>query len=186
MTNKIKIETKSVKLSARRLAKVPRTALKEFEFDFLVFSDGAATIKDNRYGMAYVTIEQRSADRQVREAFGVKDTTSNRMEIMAILMALRSIKDKSALVRVYSDSMYCINSITNWMWTWEEINAFKLNADLFKLMIDEVLAFEIFPDFKHVRGHNGNQFNELVDGLAVKAKKIGPWSNETTILSRNL
>jgi ribonuclease HI len=87
------------------------------------------------------------------------------MELMAVIFALKSVKQPIDSLTIYSDSMYVIGCATL---GWKR----KKNVLLWKLF-DEVyenakkLASEI--NFVHVKGHNGNRYNEMVDKLAVQA-----------------
>lgn len=182
------MKTRLVRLGSVRSLRVLHmpTKMKDDEFDLVAFTDGAASVRSNLYGLAYTIIDNRFEDRRVVESIGVTDTTSNRMELLSILLTLSSIRNKRLKVRIYSDSMYCVRSINEWMWTWEEVNMFKKNEDLFKRMIEEIVKFDTFPDLRHVKGHSGNELNEFVDRLAVNVKKQGPWFQEKDLLTRSL
>lgn len=95
-------------------------------------------------------------------------TTNNRMELTAILDALRALPDK-AVATVRSDSQYCINGLTIWRAGWQRRNWRKkgndmLNRDLWVALEHEVLR--VNATFKWVRGHNGDPGNEEADRLA--------------------
>lgn len=98
-----------------------------------------------------------------------RDTTNNRMEIMAILRALEIIfsvnKGKDISITIYSDSMYCINALTRWIKEWKNRKWKNVkNMDLWK-SIDNIIDDRYsYISFEHVRGHSGNKWNEYVDG----------------------
>lgn len=100
---------------------------------------------------------------------GYYPTKTGRMELMAILTALRMlVKDQSATI--LSDSMYCINCFhKSWLKNWERNNwpdRIK-NKDILIPLLDEYRKFR--PNaikFKYVKGHQGNIGNETADELA--------------------
>ena len=109
-------------------------------------------------------------------------TTNNRMELMAIVEALRTIVDElytntgCKIYELYSDSAYVVNSINGgwinrWLlngWTTTRGEAIK-NKDLWKEYIkhnDECIRKDILVKIIKVKGHDGNAFNEHVDKLA--------------------
>jgi ribonuclease HI len=98
---------------------------------------------------------------------GFKKTTNNRMEILAVLVVLRSIKSKIDTLTIYTDSMYVIGCATlGW----------KRNKNLAMWnMFDSELArvSKLCPNiqFQHVKGHSNNQWNNYVDKLAVNASQ---------------
>lgn len=111
-----------------------------------------------------------------QEAFGGEiETTSNRMELTAILEAITSLPDGQPAM-VLSDSRYCINGITSWMHRWEKNQWHKSifngkpagevkNVDLWQRMFAEVKA-RPHIQFLWVKGHVGVAGNERADELA--------------------
>ena len=96
-------------------------------------------------------------------------TTNNRMEIIAAIEALRSIKVKSDII-IYTDSKYLMNGINKWIHSWKKNNwktssnkAVK-NVDLWKI-IDELNSNHSI-EWSWVKGHSGNPGNEMADELA--------------------
>ncbi len=98
-------------------------------------------------------------------------TTNNRMELKAVIEALRNLK-KSSIVKIYTDSKYVIDGITGWIngWKknqWRNANRKPVkNSDLWQELDNEVKKHKI--EWIWVKGHNGNFYNELVDNLARK------------------
>ena len=95
------------------------------------------------------------------------------MEMNAALQALKKI-DKSRRVRLYTDSQYLKNGVESWMKNWKANNwkrkAGKLaNVDLWKQISEETDQRRI--EWRWVKGHNGNPFNERVDRLAHQTMK---------------
>lgn len=101
-------------------------------------------------------------------------TTNNRMELMAVFMAIQHAKKKGySYILVNSDSAYVVNSITlGWLQKWKR-NGWKAkngesikNIDLWKQMNVLLSDAECEVQMKKVKGHSGNTFNELADEYA--------------------
>jgi ribonuclease HI len=101
---------------------------------------------------------------------GFRLTTNNRMEIMAAIAGLSSLKE-SCRVTLYSDSQYLVNAIEEgWAERWRE-NGWKrnkkemaLNPDLWEELLELCKKHRV--KFKWLRGHAGNEENERCDELA--------------------
>ena len=98
-------------------------------------------------------------------------TTNNREEIKAILWALLNYGKANEEVIVYSDSNYCVQMFNDWMFKWARNAWVKSdkkvpeNLDLIHAYYDALNAgYKI--NLKKVKGHAGNKYNELADGLA--------------------
>jgi ribonuclease HI len=100
---------------------------------------------------------------------GEPATTNNRMELMAAIEALRALK-QPCKIRIYTDSTYVRNGITEWLpnWIrrgWRTANRKPVkNQDLWEQLSAEAERHEI--DWHWVRGHAGHPGNELADELA--------------------
>ena len=100
---------------------------------------------------------------------GEKLTTNNRMEITAIIKSLEIIEENSE-IKIYTDSKYVINGITNWIKAWKEndwISSNKKvvkNVDLWKNL--DLLVQKKIISWQWVKGHSGNKMNEKVDKIA--------------------
>jgi ribonuclease HI len=101
-------------------------------------------------------------------------TTNNRMELMAAIMALESLK-RGVTVRLYTDSIYVRDGITKWLHAWKKRDwrtADKKpvkNVDLWQRL--EAALGEHKIEWHWVRGHSGHVENERVDLLAREAIK---------------
>jgi ribonuclease HI len=99
-------------------------------------------------------------------------TTNNRMELMAAIRALESLK-RPCRVRLTTDSQYVQKGITEWMANWKR-NGWKTaakkpvkNADLWQRLDTAIASHDI--QWEWVRGHSGHPENELADELANRA-----------------
>lgn len=102
---------------------------------------------------------------------GEKLTTNNRMEICAVIFALRALKQRST-VELWTDSQYVQKGVTEWLDGWKK-RGWKTagkdpvkNADLWQ-ELDALLPNHDIS-WHWVRGHNGHPGNELADQLANK------------------
>ncbi len=104
---------------------------------------------------------------------GEQDTTNNRMEMMAAIQALESLKpDYNGKIELWTDSKYLKDGITKWIVGWKKRGWKKadkkpvLNMDLWKRL--DAVAEGKSIDWKWVKGHNGDPGNERADELATK------------------
>jgi len=102
---------------------------------------------------------------------GVRDTTNNRMELMAVIEAVKSLKTPCD-IEIYSDSTYVVRGISEWLVNWQKRNFREVkNPDLWKeyLLVSQKHKIKCI----WVRGHNGNELNEKCDIIAkTEAQKI--------------
>ena len=127
-----------------------------------IYSDGAFSKSREQGGWAFVALKN---DEKIHSDFGgVKNTTNNRMEIMASLEAMLWMKDNNYLsATIFTDSMYVIGSMTK---NWKR----NKNVDLFSELDNIYKQFKTIV-FMHVKGHSGDKYNELCDKLAVIASQ---------------
>lgn len=148
------------------------TALMIDGYTHIIFSDGSALGNPGRGGFGAVIID---GNKVVTELGGSeKHTTNNRMEITALLHALRHIAHEKGSVVCCTDSQYVINSVTKWIHGWKKngwmttAKAPVANKELFA-EIDEIISEhkslgEIH--FKYIPGHVGVAGNERCDTIA--------------------
>lgn len=131
-----------------------------------IFTDGAAQGNPGPGGYGAI-LRFGNHEKELSEGFRL--TTNNRMELMAVIVALESIKKDNIPVVIYSDSQYVVNAVEKgWIWNWVKKNfKDKANEDLWRRYIPLHTRFK--PTFKWVRGHNGHPENERCDQLAVLA-----------------
>jgi ribonuclease HI len=105
-----------------------------------------------------------------RELFGGEaETTNNRMELTAVIEALRALK-RPCEVALYTDSQYVRQGISDWIQSWKR-NGWRTsakkpvaNADLWRALDDESARHTI--QWQWVKGHSGDVGNERADALA--------------------
>ena len=125
-----------------------------------VYTDGAYSSSRNQGGLGIVFIKDNKVIAKFSKTY--KNTTNNRMELMAVIIALQSIKDENEIT-IYSDSMYVIGTATQ---GWKR----KKNLDLWEKYDAVIDSFKTIT-FKHVKGHSTNMFNNLCDEMAVAASQ---------------
>ncbi len=102
------------------------------------------------------------------------DTTNNRMELTAVISAIRAIKNKQKNITAYTDSRYVISGVTRWLSKWERsgwLTGNKMpvkNRDLWEELSSLVRLHEAYGkiSWKHVGGHVGVEGNERADEIA--------------------
>lgn len=141
--------------------------------DVDLYTDGAASPNPGPGGYGVVLI----VDGQRQElSGGFRRTTNNRMELMGVIVGLRSLRERS-LVRIYSDSKYVVDMFMGgyaeqWRqnrWRRQRGQSPALNPDLWDELLNLSARHEV--RFEWVRGHAGNRENARGDELAVAARQ---------------
>ena len=134
---------------------------------FKIYTDGACLGNPGKGGWAAVILE---GSNQSNLSGSENNTTNNRMELMAPIMALKKIKRKSEIT-IYTDSRYVKDGITDWIKKWK-LNNWKnaskkpvKNKDLW-IKLDNSCQKHVVS-WKWVKAHAGNSMNNLADKLAV-------------------
>lgn len=135
-----------------------------------IYTDGAARGNPGPGGYGIV---MEWVGKPYRKEFskGYKHTTNNRMELLAVIEALRKLKRPGVDVLIFTDSKYVVDSVEKkWVLGWEKKN-FKerKNADLWREFLVEYRKHGV--QFKWIKGHNNHPQNERCDTLAVAASK---------------
>ena len=137
---------------------------------YTIYTDGACSGNPGPGGWGAVIFDEKNKQNNISGKF--KETTNNRMELMAPIMALKKIKSKSDVV-IFTDSTYVKNGITEWIKKWEK-NGWKSsnkkpvkNKDLW-VTLNELSKDQVI-DWKWVKAHAGNKYNEIADKLATDA-----------------
>lgn len=132
-----------------------------------IYTDGAA--RGNPGPGGYGAILQWGNQSKELSA-GYRKTTNNRMELMAVIAALEALTKEGLNIVVYSDSQYVVKAIEQgWLkkWITTDFAGGKKNRDLW--MRYASLAARHRVQFKWVRGHADNVYNNRCDELATTA-----------------
>ena len=127
-----------------------------------IYTDGAYSSSRNQGGWSFVVVKDGV---KVSSGYNTMfNTTNNRMEIQGAIEAIKHMKDQHiADFTIYSDSMYLIGTMTlNWKR--------KKNLDLWVIMDELITGMNI--TWLHVKGHEGNKYNEMCDTLAVHGSNL--------------
>lgn len=145
----------------------------------IIFCDGACSGNPGPGGWGAVIT---TMDGQVLElGGGHSQTTNNQMEMTATLEAIRALEGRSGPITIYTDSVYVIRGITQWIWGWMR-NGWKTgegkdvsNRELWQALSSAVGARKKLGEinWKYVRGHTGVPGNERCDEIAVAFSKGG-------------
>ena len=137
---------------------------------YVIYTDGACSGNPGPGGWGAVILDAKNNETSI--SGNEKSTTNNRMELMAPIMALGKIKKASKII-IYTDSTYLRNGITVWIKNWEK-NGWKgvnkkpvKNKDLWVILNE--LSKEQIIEWKWVKAHTGNKYNEIADKLATEA-----------------
>lgn len=135
-----------------------------------VYTDGSSRGNPGPGGYGIV-MEQKGSNYFKEFSEGFRKTTNNRMELLAVVEALKKIKKDNQKIIVYTDSKYVVNSVEKkWVFTWQKNNfKKKKNIDLWLEFLKEYKKHSI--KLKWIKGHNDHPQNERCDSLAVEASK---------------
>lgn len=131
-----------------------------------IYTDGSS--RGNPGPGGYGTVLKSGGHRKELSG-GFRKTTNNRMELLAVIVGLESLKVINAEVIVYSDSKYVVDAVEKgWLWGWVKKNfKDKKNKDLWQRLIPVYKRNKV--KFQWVKGHAGIPENERCDELAVDA-----------------
>jgi ribonuclease HI len=139
-----------------------------------LFADGACSGNPGPGGWAFILRHLKTG--KEKECFGSeRDTTNNRMELLAVIHGLEALK-RPAAVELVTDSTYVGKGLTEWMPKWKQ-NGWRRrengklkevkNEDLWRRLDGLLTRHRV--RFTHIRGHSGHIENERCDTLAVAA-----------------
>jgi ribonuclease HI len=138
----------------------------------VVYTDGACSGNPGPGGWGWAV----QPDGHPRGSGGETHTTNQRMELIAVLEALRSlgVGSEAGPVEVVSDSTYVVKCFQDRWWANWQRNGWKnskkqpvANADIWRPLVELVNSGDV--TFRWVKGHSGDPMNDLVDELAVAA-----------------
>jgi ribonuclease HI len=149
-------------------------------YPILVFADGACSGNPGPGGWGSIIVLPEGHVTEL--GGGLNPTTNNQMELTATLRALDRLRDTPGDIEFFTDSVYVIKGITQWIWGWRK-NGWKTaeggevsNQDLWKQLSGALgERRKRYPDskvdWKWVKGHSGVPGNERVDEIAVVFSK---------------
>ena len=134
-----------------------------------IYTDGACSGNPGPGGYGCVLIYK---GKEKRISGGERETTNNRMELTAVIEALSALKEPCQVTLV-SDSRYVVDAIEKgWLESWRQ-NGWKkadkkaaLNVDLWEKLLPLLDTHKVTFDW--VKGHDGDEYNEICDRLAVE------------------
>lgn len=132
-----------------------------------IYTDGAARGNPGPGGYGVVMLW---GEKRKEISAGYRLTTNNRMELMAVIVALQHLSKKNIPITIFTDSQYIVNSIEKkWLNNWIKTNfkGGKKNKDLWLQYHELSKNFDI--KMKWVKGHAENVFNNRCDELATTA-----------------
>ena len=133
--------------------------------NYTCYTDGAYSSVRDQGGIAIIFL--KNGEEVLRYSNMYKGTSNNQMELGAIIIALRMIKGKIDSLTIYTDSQYCIGCATlGWKRKKNKIMWAEFDKQYKRVK-------QLCPNiqFVHVKGHNGEKYNEIVDKLAVAASQ---------------
>ncbi len=137
-----------------------------------IYTDGSCLNNPGNGGWAAI-INDNEVIKKISGS--VKDTTNNKMELMAPIMALQEI-DKNNEIEIYTDSQYVRLGITEWIHKWIKNNWQTSKKEPVKNKELWMQLYELTKSYKikwiWVKAHAGNALNEEVDLLAKKAAEL--------------
>ena len=131
-----------------------------------IYTDGAARGNPGPGGYGAVLM---SGQFRKELSDGFEMTTNNRMELLAVIVALEALKIENSQVTIYSDSKYVVDAVEKgWIWNWVKIRfKGKKNEDLWLRFLKIYQKHKV--KFVWIKGHDNIPENERCDQLAVEA-----------------
>jgi len=135
-----------------------------------IYTDGSSIGNPGPGGYGIIMVLENNAyKKEVSQGFSL--TTNNRMELLAVIVALENIKIINSNVEVFTDSKYVSDAVEKkWVFEWEKLNfKKKKNPDLWKRFL--IIYRKHNVTFKWIKGHNNHPENERCDYMANKAAR---------------
>lgn len=134
--------------------------------NLVIYTDGAYSSLRKQGGIGIVILQDNKKILEYSNVY--KRTTNNQMELGAVIIALKVIKKNYDSIIIYTDSQYVIGcAILGWQR--------KKNVKLWQEFDKQYIRVKgLCPNitFEHIKGHNGNIWNEYCDKIAVKASQL--------------
>ena len=136
----------------------------------IIYTDGSARGNPGRGGYGIVLIWGK-VRKEISQ--GYRMTTNNRMELLAVIVALEALTKEGLHILIYTDSQYVVNAVEKgWLWNWVKTGfKDKKNVDLWQRFIPLYRKHKV--QFHWVKGHATNPENNRCDELATAAADVG-------------
>jgi ribonuclease HI len=143
--------------------------------EVIIYTDGSSRGNPGPGGYG-VVLMWNSVRKELSQ--GYRLTTNNRMELMAVIVALEALKRDGLQVKIFTDSQYVVNSVEKgWLWGWVKTGfKDKKNKDLWQRFIPAFKKHHV--KFNWVKGHSTNPLNNRCDELATQAADSGNWLDD--------
>jgi len=135
-----------------------------------IYTDGACSGNPGKGGYGIVMkIREKNYEKRFSEGYLL--TTNNRMELLAVIVALEKLKTPQEDVHIYTDSKYVSDAINKkWLDKWIKKGFSKVkNDDLWRRFVTSSRFHTL--TFHWIKGHNGHPENEFCDRMAVEASQ---------------
>jgi len=163
-----------------------------------IYTDGSCRGNPGPGGYG-ILLKYKNSQKQISEGFRL--TTNNRMELLAVIVALKSLKLDSSVtfkkfkLEIYSDSKYVIDAVNlGWAKKWQSNNWRRaknkpaLNTDLWEQLLELIEKIEKAShliSWYWVKGHSGQIENEICDKLALESSKALNLSEDRAFFQNN-
>jgi ribonuclease HI len=132
-----------------------------------IYTDGSCLNNPGKGGFGVVII---SGDTRAEFSAGFQKTTNNRMELLGVIAALKSLNEAPCEITITTDSQYVVNGMTKWIYNWKKQNKLSQNStklanvDLW-IALDKLANSHIIQ-WVWVKGHADHKENNRCDYLA--------------------
>jgi len=143
-----------------------------------IYTDGSSIGNPGPGGYGIIMVLENNAyKKEVSQGFSL--TTNNRMELLAVIVALENIKIINSNVEVFTDSKYVSDGVEKkWVFEWEKLNfKKKKNPDLWKRFL--IIYRKHNVTFTWIKGHNNHPEHERCDYMANKAARSSNLKKDT-------
>lgn len=134
----------------------------------VAYTDGSSLGNPGPGGFGCILLEtEKKVKKELSQGFRL--TTNNRMELLAVITALETLKFTNTEITIVTDSKYVVDSVEKrWVFGWQK-KGFKgkKNEDLWRRFLDVYKIHNV--KFQWIKGHAGHYWNEMADQLAVAA-----------------
>ena len=149
-----------------------------------IYTDGSSLGNPGPGGWGVAVVEGEKIIKEL--GGGDKSTTNNRMELRAVIEALKFVsKNKFENVTIYADSAYVLGGVTTWIHGWEK-NGWRtankkpvLNQELWKELVSLERSLKIKINWQKVKGHSGHVHNDKADEIATRNASLYQNQKET-------